>query len=546
MASRLDAANYVLPALGIGLAAVVLLGPGSQRMTTGVRVWGAPVAGSEALALRIEGVRRMYGAEDPAAMPQIEVSAASAGAPLEPWTGSIDTDGIGEALLRAPDGLKEPVLVRITRDGETLLEERVPLAPSSPAHTSPLPDAAHTSPLPDAAHTSPLPGAAHASPLPGAAQGELRIRVTAPRGAMAAPFPERVRVAVEAEDGTPVAGARVEASAVGADLEGQGGGPVQVAADARGAAELAVKPLSHTVELTVHATRPGRIAGAPGPDGSWEGRLPVIPGAIWLDPGGLEGERPVLRLVSPSPRPRAYVSIGGARGRLLGAVVPLAPDGTGFFSGSLALPDGPAAGSRDRPAGLPDRPAGLPGRPPGSPDGPAGSPDGPTGSPDRPAGLPDGPAGASANDATDWVVVAGDPYEQGAGTVAWPLAAAAGSASPRRVALLADGLPAAEAREVARASQARRAGLAVLGATAAAEMLLLALRSRTARRRLEEHLAAASGGAGEDGDAGAPLSREDRGRLLATARAEPLLAVLALAALVGLSFATVAALATFR
>ncbi|WP_438014761.1 hypothetical protein WMF18_28220 [Sorangium sp. So ce315] len=498
MASTLDAANYVLPALGIGLAAVVLLGPGSERMTTGVRVWGAPVAGSEALALRIEGVRRLYGAEDPAAIPQIEVSAASAGAPLERWTGAIDTDGIGEALLRAPDGLKEPVVVRIARDGEALFEERVPLAPSSPAGTSA---------LPGAAHASALPGAAHASALPGVAQGELRIRVTAPRGAMAAPFPERVRVAVETEDGTPVTGARVEASAVGADLEGQGDGPVLVAADARGAAELAVKPLSHTVELTVRATRPGRIAGAPGADGSWEGRLPVIPGAIWLDPGGLAGERPMLRLVSPTPRPRAYVSIGGARGRRLGAVVPLAPDGAGFFSGSLALPDGPA-------------------RSPGEPAG--GATDGAT----------DGAAG--------WAVVAGDPYEQGAGTVAWPLAAAAGPASPRRVALLADGLPAAEARERARAAQARRAGLAVLGATAAAEMLLLALRSRTARRRLEAHLAAAAGGAGEDGAAGAPLSREDRGRLLAAARAEPLLSVLALAALVGLSFATVAALATFR
>ncbi|WP_437955436.1 hypothetical protein WME76_28480 [Sorangium sp. So ce119] len=471
MASTFDAATYVLPALGMGLAAGVLLGPGSQRMTTGVRVWGAPVAGSEALALRIEGVRRLYGAEDPAAIPELEVSAASAGAPLERWIGPIDADGIGEALLRAPDGLTAPVVVRIARGGEVLLEQQVPLAPPLPAETSA------------------LPGAAHASALPGAAHGELRLRVTAARGAMAAPFPEPVRVAVETEDGAPIAGARVEASAVGADLEGRGSGPIEVVADARGAAELSLKPLSHAVELTLRATRPG---GPPGAGGSWEGRLPVIPGAIWLDPGGLGGEQPALRLVSPAPKPRAYVSIGGARGRLRGAVVPLAPDGAGFFAGTLALPDGPA------------------------------------------------------RLAAGWAVVASDPYEQGAGTVAWPLSAATGEASPRRVTLLADGLPAAEARERARASRARRAGLAVLGATAAAEMLLLALRSRAARRRLEAHLAAASGGAGEDGAAGAPLSREDRGRLLAAARAEPLLSVLALAALVGLSFATVAALATFR
>ncbi|WP_437827697.1 hypothetical protein [Sorangium sp. So ce1153] len=481
MVSMVSAATRVLPAVGIGLAALVLLGPGAQRLATGVRVWGAPVAGSEALALRIEGVRRLHGAEDPAALQDLEVSAASAGAPLERWTGSTGEDGIAEALLRAPGGLREPVVVRIARGGGALPlleEQRVPLAPPLPA-----------------TETSALPGAAQRSALPGAAHGELRLRVTAARGAMAAPFPERVRVAVETEDGAPAAGARVEASAVGADLEGQGGGPVEVAADARGAAELTLKPLAHAVELSLRATRPGSappgMRGSPG-EGTWEGRMPVIPGAIWLDPGGLAGERPALRLVSPAPKPRAYVSIGGERGRLLGAVVPLAPDGAGFFAGALALPDGPALG--------------------------AGS--------------------------VEWAVVASDPYEQGAGTVAWPLSPAAGPAPPRRVALLADGLPAAEAREQARAWAARRAGLAVLGATAVAQMVLLALRSRAARRRLEAHLAAAS--TDEDGTAGAPLSREDRGRLLAAARAEPLLSVLALAALVGLSFAAVAALATFR
>ncbi|WP_437808436.1 hypothetical protein [Sorangium sp. So ce1078] len=476
MTSMPNAATYVLPALSIGLAALVILGPGAQRMATGVRVWGAPVAGSETLALRFEGVRRLHGADDPATLEAIEVSATSAGSPLERWSGATGKDGIGEALLRARGGLKEPLVVRIARDGDMILEQELPLLPELPA-----------------AETSALPGAAHTGALPGTANGELRLRVTAARGAMAAPFPEPVRVAVETEDGAPVPGARVEASAVGADLEGQGSGPAQIAADARGVAALTIKPLAHAVELTLRTTRPQPgPPGSRGASGTWEGRLPVIPGAIWLDPAGLAGGRTELRLTSPAPKPRAYVSIGGAHGRLLGAVVPLAADGAGFFSGTLALPDGPSP------------------------------------------------------DAAGWAVVASDPYEQGAGTVAWPLSTAAGPAAPRRVALLADGVPAAEARERARASRARRAGLVVLGAAGVAQMMLLALRSRTARRRLEAHLAAASGGEGEDGSDGAPLSREDRGRLLATVRAEPLLSVLALAALVGLSFAAVAALATFR
>ncbi|WP_437323946.1 hypothetical protein [Sorangium sp. So ce381] len=476
MPSMPNAATYVLPALGIGLAALAILGPGSPRMATGVRVWGTPVAGSEALALRIEGVRRLHGADDPAAIPQIEVSATSAGAPLERWTGSLDKDGIGEALLRAPAGLQEPVTARIALGSVTLLERQLPLLPPLPA-----------------AETSPLPGAANATALPGAAHGELRLQVTAARGALAAPFPERVRVAIEAQDGTPAAGARLEVSTVGAELVEHGSGPAQITADARGAAELTLKPLAHTVELTLRATHPGSAPpGTRSASGTWEGKLPVIPGAVWLDPGGLDGERPELRLISPAPRPRAYVSIGGARGRALGAIVPLAADGAGFFSGKVTLPDRPAPGE------------------------------------------------------ADWAVVASDPYEQGAGTVAWPIASAAASASPRRVELLADGMPAAEARERARASHARRAGLLVLAASAVVQVLLLALRSRTARRRLEAHVADASGGEGKDGTHGAPLSREDRDRLLAAVRAEPLLSVLALAALVGLSFAAVAALATFR
>ncbi|WP_437980647.1 hypothetical protein [Sorangium sp. So ce117] len=480
-----NAATYVLPALGIGLAALAILGPGSPRMATGVRVWGAPVAGSEALALRVEGVRRLHGADDPAAIPQIEVSATSAGSPLERWTGSLGKDGIGEALLRAPAGLREPVTARIALGGDTLLERQLPLLPPLPA--------AHATALPGAAHATALPGAAHATALPGAAHGELRLQVTAARGALAAPFPERVRVAMETRDGTPAAGARLEASAVGAEIEGHGSDPAQITADARGAAELTLKPLAHTVELTLRATHPG--SAPPGTriaSGTWEGKLPVIPGAIWLDPGGLDRERPELRLISPTPRPRAYVSIGGARGRAVGTIVPLAADGAGFFSGRVTLPDSAAPGE------------------------------------------------------ADWAVVASDPYERGAGTVAWPITSAAASASPRRVELLADGMPAAEARERARASHARRAGLGVLAASAVAQVLLLALRSRTARRRLEAHVAAASGGDGKDGAHGAPLSREDRDRLLAAVRAEPLLSAFALAALVGLSFATVAALATFR
>ncbi len=224
--------------------------------------------------------------------------------------------------------------------------------------------------------------------------------------------------------------------------------------------------------------------------GKWAGRLPVLPGAIWLEPPG--GEAPGrLRLIAPAPRERAYVSIVGERGRVRGAAVPLARDAAGFWSGeaTVALGEGAIA-----------------------------------------------------------AVIAGDPYEQGAGTVAWPIGPGAPerAVTPPRIALLADGLPAAEARERLRAGRARRAGLAVLGAAGLAEALLLLLRSRRAARKLEAHLQEASTGrAGEDG-AAAPIEAADRERLISAARSEPALRVLVLAALVGLGFAAIAALASFR
>ena len=457
-----NAATYGLPVGAIGLAAAVILGPGAQRMAVGVKVWGAPVEGGEALSLRIEGARRLLGVEDAAALDGLEVTAMSAGAALEGWRGGTGGDGIGEALLAARAGLAAPVVVRVVRGGEVLLEREVPLSPA-------------------------VSIAADEAAVPGATQGELRVQVEVARGAMAAPFPGELRVRVTGPGGAPAAGARVEVTAEGAEIAG--GERVAVReTDGAGEAAVEVTPRSHGVEVSVEAQREGAA-------GQWVGELPVVPGAIWVEPPAEGGAAMRLRLVAPAPRERAYVSVMGERGRVLGAVVPLARDAVGFWSGEVTLELG----------------------------------------------------GARALGA----VVAGDPYEQGAGTIAWPIAPAAEArggrgVSPRRIALLADGLPAAEARERARAGRARSAGLAVVGAAAIAEVLLLLVRSRRAQRRWEAHLEEAGGGPGGGAGEAAPLAGADRERLLASARAEPALRVLAFAALVGLAFAMVAALATFR
>jgi len=69
-----------------------------------------------------------------------------------------------------------------------------------------------------------------------------------------------------------------------------------------------------------------------------------------------------------------------------------------------------------------------------------------------------------------------------------------------------------------------------------AEVLLLLLLGRASQRKLTAHLAGAS----------ETMSDDDRVRVLAAGREHPALRALLAAALVGLGFAMIAALSTFR
>ncbi len=135
-----------------------------------------------------------------------------------------------------------------------------------------------------------------------------------------------------------------------------------------------------------------------------------------------------------------------------------------------------------------------------------------------------------------YATVAGDPMEQGAGTAAWPIRPAEGAITERPIRLLFDGLPGAVAREDQRASWARRAGLVLVGAAALAEVLLLLLLARDSQRKLTAHLVEAS----------AAMPEGDCARVIAAGHEHPALRALLAAALVGLAFAMVAALSTFR
>ena len=444
-------ATYGIPTFSVAVAALVFLGPGARRAVLGARVLGQPVEGSRGVALRVETVRSLLAVVEATAVPDLIVRATAPGQELTPFRGASGADGIAEVRLEADAPITGPIAVRIeAADGgrPRLLAEG--LLQTGPPPRIDVEEAA----------------------IHGAARGEIAVRVEASRGWLAAPFPETLRVSV-ASDGAPY-GLPAEITLSGAGMEIT---PPELTTDGRGRASFQVKALGHHVDLVVEAK-----AGAHA--GRWEGTLPVVPGAIWLDPSGAAG---ALSLVSPAPRERAYGALWTDRGRGAGAVVPLARDDFGFFRGSVPL----AA-----------------------------------------------PEGATIAVAT----VAGDTRERGSGTVAWPLRPSEGAAQPPPVPSLLDGVPAAVARDALRAWGARRVGLTLIGAAALAEIVLLLLLSRASQRRLEAHITAAS--SAQEGSLALPDA--DRAKLMEAAREHPLLRLLLAVALLVLAFAMVAALATFR
>jgi hypothetical protein len=160
--------------------------------------------------------------------------------------------------------------------------------------------------------------------------------------------------------------------------------------------------------------------------GAWRGTVPVIPGAMWLDPASNPDS---LRIVSPVARPLAYVSVASAHARLYGAILPLAVDSRGFASAVLPVP-------WDRLGGLPEEPI--------------------------------------------WVVVSSDARETGTGTTGWPLPGSQSAIDPfRREArvfrdsILLDGMPRAEALERGRRRRARTIAVGTLAFSGLLEALLL-------------------------------------------------------------------------
>lgn len=181
-----------------------------------------------------------------------------------------------------------------------------------------------------------------------------------------------------------------------------------------------------------------------GEEGTFEGPLRVVPGAMLVERSGGG-----LRVRSPAPRRAAYLSFVSTKGRVGGATVRLEPGPGGLSEGTLDA-------------------ARIPTLSPLA------------------------------------VVVGSDPGETGLGTVTWPLTPDTGQPEAAPLRVLLDGVPAAEAREEARARTLRRLTAGVLALAMLLELVLLSRVSREANRELAK-LEAAMGAAGAEGTHAKPL-----------------------------------------
>jgi hypothetical protein len=390
------------PSVAMAVVGLALFGPGAARSFQTARVSGGPTEGSSSLSFRVAVTRRYRGIDSIVAGKSIELRATSRGdaAAARCVTGA---DGICDVELplkkrtRGPIDLfvgaaggNEPALASGTVEGSLARwAERPPRGPE----------------------------------IVGTRGGDLEIRLFALRGVFAAPFPDELQLSVQGPGGDARARASVAMSLVGGDVIAGRGTPSSSTAgattDEQGLARWTAIPRAHAVEVNVEAHWKGAY-------GTFFGTLPVVPGAIWLEPDtGSKG----LRIVSPVPRARAYAMFATRTERVWGGTISLENDEHGFASAPVPWPD-----------------LRWPGAEP------------------------------------VWLVLSGDPESAGLGTVGWPILGDAGEPRSEQSfadALLLDGMPAAEHRENDRRRRAAWLVALALGATAGLEAALVLASARS-------------------------------------------------------------------
>jgi hypothetical protein len=414
------------PSVAMAVVAVALFGPGAARPVQAARLWGGPTLGLSSLSWRVSLVRRFREVDSTIGGTAVVVRAETSSRSAASDRCTTVDDGFCDVELTLPEPASGALSVSVSRDdGEPAAQAAVRTSELASGRVSL-----------DASGWRPQ--RIHHPEIAGSRRGQLLVRAFALRGVLVAPFWETIALTVADSSGQPRANARIELKIEGGESalvagslarkpqtptadDVRGSETASVVTDARGRAELYVIARAHEVQLTAEATA-GTASGA------FSGPLPIVPGALWLDPSSRAGGE--VRVVAPGARPRAYATLATRSARTWAAVVPLVVDAQGFASGAVPWPA--RSISADEPA---------------------------------------------------WLTLASDPLGRGSGTVGWPVGFAREEQGVPEQAfadeLLLDGMPDAERREAARRRQAGWLVLAALGGAAGLEAILVARSAQT-------------------------------------------------------------------
>ncbi len=398
---RSQAILLAIPSVAMTVVGFALFGPGSIRPFDAAQIWGGPTTGLRKLSLRVAVVERMRGVDSMHAVGGLVLRARADDGAEQLVHCRTRADATCDVEIDFGRELQTRIWATITGDNEleTLASGEIVGA-------------------------SQWGGATRPARLVGQATGDLRVALYAHRGIFAAPFRDEL-VAEVTRDGAPVPGATLTFHADAAELDGAlPDASARVVTDVAGRGSVGIKPFTHTLEVSI-------TAEASGVTGAFDGVLPVIPGAMWLDPTLIKGG--TLRVTSPVPREIAYATLATGSARLWGAAVTLESNSMGFASGEVPWPTIDDSGQSPL-----------------------------------------------------WLTLSSDPRGSGAGTVGWPIPRPGGKdhepfAREERAfrdKLLLDGMPSAEQRDVARRRRARTLSAVALGAAAVLEGVFLAETSR--------------------------------------------------------------------
>jgi hypothetical protein len=305
-----------LPALAVAIVLWAVLGAVGSEPVLSVQVLGGPTRGHSELSLLVRALATQDGRRTPRAALRLHLTGIGPEARAE-WTGSTDETGHAEARLAFTSPLTADPWLRVQAvDTGQLLGEGVLSLDAEEWQVGALRQGGW---------------------IAGQSQGELRVRVAPRQGALAVPFASELVVQVSSStpaeadpgDGDDAANALAPARGVRLSFELEGAElmtPPPVLTDARGAAQVRLRPLEHAISLRITAQ------AAEGGEGQWFGALPVVPGALHVN---LEGPRLIVR--SPIPRSHAYVSLVSERERLGGTILALDPEAEGGATGSVEL-----------------------------------------------------------------------------------------------------------------------------------------------------------------------------------------------------------------